>query len=103
MEQMMDRGMIIEIDHMPRRSYKPAFIQTGHFSNYTPDCDPDVPTVFDRNPASFPGLNAPRADYFEPPPNDFSGFINDPLGTLLPLAGSAAQADEALGKTIDDE
>ena len=25
------------------------------------------------------------------------------LGTLLPLAGSAAQADQALGKTIDDE
>ncbi len=61
------------------------FIQTGHFSNFTPDCDPDVPTVFDRGASAFPGLLEPRADYFAPPPNDFSGFLADPVGTLLPF------------------
>ncbi len=61
------------------------FIQTGHFSNYTPDCDPNVPTVFDRGPASFPGLVQVREDFFAPPPNDMSGFPTDPLGTLLPF------------------
>ena len=61
------------------------FIQTGHFSNFTSDCDPTVPTVFDRGPASFPGLIEVREDFFAPPPNDMSGFPLDPLGTLLPF------------------
>jgi microsomal dipeptidase-like Zn-dependent dipeptidase len=64
------------------------FIQTGHFSNYTPDCDAGVPSVFDRGAASFPGLNQPREDYFSAPPNDFSGFASNPLGTLLPFVGA---------------
>ncbi|MGH0035372.1 MAG: hypothetical protein ACQGVK_10140 [Myxococcota bacterium] len=61
------------------------FVQTGHFSNYTPDCDPDVPSVFDKGPASFPGLVQVRDDYFAPPPNDMSGFADDPLATLGPF------------------
>ena len=61
------------------------FIQTGHFSNFTPDCDQGVPAGFDGGPAAFPGLNMPREDYFAPPPNDFSGFPEDPLGTLTPF------------------
>lgn len=56
--------------------------QTGHFSNFTTDCDPNVPTVFDRGPMSFPGLNEPRDDYFAPAPNDFSMFYLNPVGTL---------------------
>ncbi len=67
------------------------FIQTGHFSNYTPDCDASVPSVFDRGPASFPGLNRPRDHYFAPPPNDMSGFASNPFGTLLPFIGALLQ------------
>ncbi|MCP5056327.1 MAG: hypothetical protein GY937_06325 [bacterium] len=61
------------------------FIQTGHFSNFTNDCDPSVPPGFDQGPATFPGLIQPRADYFAPAPNDFSGFANDPVQTLAPF------------------
>lgn len=71
------------------------FIQTGHFSNYTPDCDPDVPTVFDRGAASFPGLIQVREDFFAPPPNDFSGFSNNPLGTLSPFILDLLQPPDA--------
>jgi len=61
--------------------------QTGHFSNFTPACDPDVPSVFDKGPASFPGLIEPREDFLAPPPTDVSGFAEDPFGTLFPLLG----------------
>ena len=67
------------------------FSQTGHFSNFTPTCDPDVPSVFDKGPAAFPGLILPRADYLDPPPNDFSGYADDPAGTLLPFIGLLLQ------------
>jgi microsomal dipeptidase-like Zn-dependent dipeptidase len=67
------------------------FAQTGHFGNFTPDCDPSVPSVFDRGASSFPGLNQPRADYFAPPPNDMSGFADDPIATLLPFLGLLLQ------------
>lgn len=60
------------------------FVQTGHPSNFTADCDPEVNTVFDRGPAGFPGLIAPREDYFAPPPYDLSGFPDDPIDTILP-------------------
>jgi len=59
-------------------------IQTGHFSNFTTACDPDVPTVFDRGAMTFPGMNQPRADYVTLAPNDFSEFFIDPLTTFLP-------------------
>jgi microsomal dipeptidase-like Zn-dependent dipeptidase len=61
------------------------FIQTGHYSNFTSDCDPETNTVFDKGPAAFPGLVEVRDDYFAPPPNDMSGFAEDPLGTLGPF------------------
>jgi len=60
-------------------------IQTGHFSNFTPECDPDVPSVFDKGPASFPGLIEPRDDYFAPPPVDVTGFADDPIATVFPF------------------
>jgi microsomal dipeptidase-like Zn-dependent dipeptidase len=67
------------------------FIQTGHFSNYGPECDPDVPATFDKGPAGFSGLNRPRDEYASPPPNDMSGFAANPLGTLLPFLGLLLQ------------
>ncbi len=62
------------------------FIQTGHNSNYTADC-PDLPSVFDKGVAAFPSLIQVRDDYFAPPPNDFSNFAQDPVGSLLPFLG----------------
>lgn len=58
------------------------FAHTGHWSNFTEDC-PDVPTVFDRGNVSFGELNQPREDYFSDPPNDMSGFADNPNRTLL--------------------
>jgi microsomal dipeptidase-like Zn-dependent dipeptidase len=60
-------------------------IQTGHFSNFTTDCDESVPTVFDRGRMTFPGMNEPRDDYFAPPPNDFTSFYLDPITTFAPF------------------
>jgi len=62
-----------------------ALLQTSHFSNFTTECDESVPTVFDRRPLAFPGLNMPRDDYFATPANDFSEFFLDPLGELAPF------------------
>lgn len=59
--------------------------QSGHLSNFTEECDPDVPSVFDRGPMSFPGLNEPRQDYFAPAPYDFSRFFENPIGALFPF------------------
>ncbi len=67
------------------------FIQTGHFSNFTTDCDPSIPTTFDRGPAAFPGLIQTRDDYFAPPPFDLSGFATNPIGTLVPFLGLITQ------------
>jgi microsomal dipeptidase-like Zn-dependent dipeptidase len=67
------------------------FIQTGHWSNFTDDC-PDVPTQFDRGDVTFADLNEPRDEYFAAPPNDMSGFADDPVGTLLPFAGELSGA-----------
>jgi microsomal dipeptidase-like Zn-dependent dipeptidase len=58
---------------------------TGNFSNFTDQCDTSVPTVFDRGPMVFPGLNAPRDDYFAPPPNDFTDWFLNPVQVLSPL------------------
>ncbi len=66
------------------------FIQTGNYSNFTLDC-PDVPTVFDKGDVVFGGLNQPRDDYFAAPPNDMSGFADDPVHTLLPYAHDMQQ------------
>ena len=50
-----------------------------------------MPSGFDNGNAVFQGLVGPRADYFDPPPNDLSGFPTDPLGTLLPFVPLLAQ------------
>lgn len=60
-------------------------LQTSHFSNFTTECDESVPTVFDRRPLAFPGLNMPRDDFFAVPANDLSEFFLDPLGELAPF------------------
>ncbi|MFN8642346.1 MAG: hypothetical protein U0802_12085 [Candidatus Binatia bacterium] len=67
-------------------------ITTGHFSNFSTDCDPDTPTVFDRGPMTFPGMNEPRDDYFAPAPNDFSHFFLDPIATFAPFLDRLMQA-----------
>ncbi len=61
------------------------FIQTGHFGNFTTDCDPTIPTVFDKGTVFFDSLNEPRDDYFAPPPNDMTNFPNAPIATLAPF------------------
>ncbi len=63
------------------------FIQTGHFANFTTDCDPSIPTTFDNGTVSFSALNQPRVDYAAAPPNDTSGFATNPIGTLVPFLG----------------
>lgn len=72
------------------------FVQTGHWSNFTDDC-PDVPTQFDKGDITFAELNEPRAEYFAAPPNDMSGFSEDPVSTLLPfgdeLSGGSLEGD----------
>lgn len=67
-------------------------IQTGHFSNFTTDCDTTVPTVFDGGPMTFPGMNEPREDYFSPAPNDFSMFFIDPIATFAPFLDRLTEA-----------
>ena len=61
-------------------------IQTGHFNNFTTDCDDATPTVFDNGPATFPGLIEPRDEYLSPAPNDFSQFYEDIIGQLAIFA-----------------
>ncbi|MFW6058156.1 MAG: hypothetical protein ACOC9W_04810, partial [Persicimonas sp.] len=59
------------------------FIQSGHWSNFTEDC-PELPSVFDKGDVTFAGLNEPRDEYMSEPPNDMSGFADEPIDTLLP-------------------
>ncbi len=61
------------------------FVNSGQWSNFTLDCPTDVNVVFDHGDVHFGGLNMPRDDYLAPPPNDMSGFADDPLGTVLPF------------------
>ncbi len=90
-----------------------SFVNSGHWSNLVLDC-PDVPSVFDRGPVTFGGINMPRADYLAPAPNDMSGFALDPLRTISPFLGRlmepALAGDHcqnagltALGETLLDE
>ena len=60
------------------------FINSGHYSNFTENDCPDSPAVFDRGDVAFGGLNEPRDEYLAPPPNDMSGFQDNPLLTLTP-------------------
>lgn len=61
------------------------FANSGHWSSYGLDC-PGVPVVFDRGNVNFGGLNMPREEYVSTPPNDMSGFSEEPLETILPFA-----------------
>lgn len=61
-----------------------SFINSGHWSNFVTDC-PDIDRGFDRGAIAFAGLNMPRATYDEPPPNDMSGFGDNPVGTMAPF------------------
>lgn len=61
------------------------FFHTGHWSNFTEECPAEVPSVFDKGDVAFGGLNQPRDAYDAPPPNDFSGFDDAPLATVLPF------------------
>ncbi len=90
-----------------------SFVNSGHFSNFVQDC-PDIPTTFDHGPVSFGGINAPRADYLEPAPNDMSGFADNPIAVLSPflseLEEPALEGDHcqnagltALGETLLQE
>lgn len=72
------------------------FAQSGHWSNFTQDC-PDVPSSFDKGPVEIGGLNRPRDDYFAPPPNDLSGFPDQPVSTLLDYV------DELMGGPLEGD
>jgi microsomal dipeptidase-like Zn-dependent dipeptidase len=67
-----------------------SFINSGHFSNFVQDC-PDSPSSFDRGRVQFGGINAPRADYLAPAPNDMSIFPESPLLALLPFVDELQQ------------
>jgi microsomal dipeptidase-like Zn-dependent dipeptidase len=61
------------------------FANSGHWSNFVEEGCPDVNTVFDAGSVEFGGLNMPREVYMSAPPNDFSGFPDAPLATLIPF------------------
>ena len=61
------------------------FFNSGHWSNFTEDCSPDVPAIFDHGDVQFGGLNMPRETYDAPPPHDFSNFPVSPIGTAFPF------------------
>jgi len=64
------------------------FFNSGHWSNFTDECSPDVPAIFDHGDVAFGGLNMPRDQYDAPPPHDFSAFPTNPLGTAFPFIAS---------------
>jgi microsomal dipeptidase-like Zn-dependent dipeptidase len=73
------------------------FVNSGHWSNFTDECDPSVPTVFDHGDVTFGGLNMPRADYLAPAPNDTTGFVRSPVGTMAPYL------DELMGPRLEGD
>ena len=57
------------------------FLVSGHWLNLTQDCvTEDMPKAWDHGGVTFGGLLNPREEYLSPPPNDTSGFVDDPLG-----------------------
>ncbi len=65
-------------------------INSGHYSSFVEDC-PGPRTAFDGGEITFGGLNRPREVYDAPPVLDMSGFADNPLRTLLPLASGAQE------------
>lgn len=56
------------------------FLNSGHWTNKTEDCPDDGLSMgFDGGSISFGGLLEPRDDFLGEPPNDLSGFPDDPL------------------------
>lgn len=68
-----------------------SFINSGHWSNFVTDCPELNQQGFDRGNVVFAGLNMPRDEYQSAPPNDMSGFADNPVGTMAPFL-------EALGE-----
>ena len=64
------------------------FFNSGHWTNMTEDCPGGgLPTGFDGGSITFGGLQQPRDVYASAAPNDFSGFSEAPLDTMLPFVG----------------
>ncbi len=59
-------------------------INSGHYSNFTLDCNTGVSASFDGGNVYYGGFNQPRAEYFSEPPLDVTGFAAAPSGTVLP-------------------
>jgi microsomal dipeptidase-like Zn-dependent dipeptidase len=59
------------------------FVNSGHWSNFTLDCPPDLNNQgFDSGDVYFGGLNMPRDVYDSPPPNDLSNYPEDPVAII---------------------
>ncbi|HRG94758.1 MAG TPA: hypothetical protein PLR99_00840 [Polyangiaceae bacterium] len=61
-----------------------SFLNTGHYSNFTKDCDPNSDARFDHGDVMFGGINRPREAYDGPAPLNLSGFEKAPVATMLP-------------------
>ena len=60
------------------------FFNSGHWTNQTEECAGDgTNDGFDGGNLTFGGLASARETYLSDPPNDFSGFPDDPLDTAL--------------------
>ncbi|MBM4356456.1 MAG: hypothetical protein FJ109_22115, partial [Deltaproteobacteria bacterium] len=60
------------------------FLLSGHWLDYTQDCvTDDMPTGWDHGGITYGGLLSPRDEYLSPPPEDTSGFVDDPLSIAL--------------------
>jgi microsomal dipeptidase-like Zn-dependent dipeptidase len=65
-------------------------INSGHYTNMVEECPPSL-SGQDSGNLTFGGLNRPRDDYFAPAPLDMSGFAEQPLATLLPIASDITE------------
>lgn len=70
-------GGMIELGNM---------INSGHYSNFVQDC-PGISSAFDKGGVTFGGLNKPRDLYDADPPLDFSGMVDNLVGSLAPHVG----------------
>jgi len=61
-----------------------SMLNSGHYTNFTLDCDPTVPAPFDHGDVMYGGINKPRDVYDAPPPLDFSALSKAPASVLLP-------------------
>lgn len=66
-------------------------INSGHYSNFTLDCNTGVSASFDGGNVYYGGFNQPRAEYFSEPPLDVTGFAAAPSGTVLPVYQSRSR------------